>query len=443
MYPLLSRLIPLTLPRVKAPIAPLQNRRSGEANPGIARCLKRGVWGAIGVLLSWCLGLSPVLAATPTGGTGTAVNWLPLDSGDNSEVTVPGFAQVLGPQDWHFPEDFGPHPQYQTEWWYYTGNLETPEHRPFGFQLTFFRQSLAPESPHRPDTSPWRTPQLYSAHFTVSDIADDRFYQFERFSRSAVGLAGSQGDPYGVWLQDWSVKTQGQQVYLQGRAQTVALNLVLSPTPPVLQGHQGFSPKGPEPGNASYYYSQVQQPTHGEVIIAGQRYPVQGLTWMDHEYSTSSLSPGTVGWDWFALQGDDGSATMLYNLRREDGTPEPRSAGTFVSCARQHAPCASRQANQQTQLQPTDWQLRVLETWTSPQSHTQYPTRWHLRIPRLSLDLDIAAQMENQELVTAAATYWEGAVRYEGTQGDRPVKGQGYVEMTGYATRLDRLLGSP
>lgn len=382
---------------------------------------------AIVLLLSlFLLWTAPTLAA-PTPSGGTTVDWLSPGS-----APAPDFARVLAPQDWHFPQDFGPHPQYQTEWWYYTGNLATPEQRPFGFQLTFFRQAIASPAPSLGNASPWRTPQLYSAHFTVSDIEADRFYQFERFSRGAVALAGAQGDPYGVWLQDWSATTQGTQVSLHGRGDAVELDVVLSPTVPILQGNQGLSQKGPEPGNASYYYSQVQQPTQGTVTIAGQTYSVQGVTWMDHEYSTSSLSPGTVGWDWFSLQGRDGSALMLYNLRQGDGTAEPRSAGTFVAST-----------GQQTKLQPADWQLEVLETWTSPSSHAPYPAHWHLTIPRLNLDLDIQPQMANQELKTAAATYWEGAVRYEGIQGEDAIAGQGYGELTGYATRLDRLLGSP
>ena len=380
----------------------------------------------VGLLLLWPQSL---LAASLA--SGTTVQWSP-SAAPSPEAQETGFARAFGPQDWQFPQDFGPHPQYQTEWWYYTGNLSTPENRPFGFQLTFFRQALTPVPALPAEASPWRTPQLYSAHFTVSDIQADRFYQFERFSRGAVGLAGAQADPYGVWLQDWSATTEGDRVRLRGKAEGVAIDLRLTPTQPILQGNQGLSQKGPEPGNASYYYSQVQQATQGTVALDQQRFTVQGVTWMDHEYSTSSLSPGTVGWDWFSLQDREGSALMLYSLRRGDGSSEPQSAGTFVAAT-----------GQQQALHREEWRLEVLETWTSPSTGAQYPSHWRLQVPKLDLEMDIVPQMANQELETALTAYWEGAVRYQGTQGDRALQGQGYVELTGYATAMTRLLASP
>lgn len=375
----------------------------------------------LGCILSWLLSLSPVAAAT------TQLTWL-----DAVEPKTPGFEQAMTPRDWQFPQDFGAHPGYQTEWWYYTGNLATPEGRPFGFQLTFFRQALAANSGKATGSSDWRGQQIYSAHFTVSDIEADRFYPTEQFSRSQLGLAGAEATPYHVWLNTWSATELAPgQVRLQAEAEEVAIDLVVRQTkPPVLQGDRGLSIKGQEPGNASYYYSLVQQPTTGTITIRQTPHAVSGVTWQDHEFSTSSLSAGTVGWDWFSLQFEHGAALMLYMLRHEDGSLEPTSAGTFVAAD------GSQQA-----LTSQDWQIQVRDRWKSPTSGAVYPAAWEMTIPSLGLHLQAKPLMANQELNTSTATYWEGAVTVTGQQADRAIAGQGYVELTGYADRLDGLLG--
>ena len=380
----------------------------------------------IGLLLLW----PQSLLAAPLA-SGTTVQWS-MPAAPNPEAQDADFARAFGPQDWQFPQDFGPHPQYQTEWWYYTGNLSTPENRPFGFQLTFFRQALTPVTALSPEASPWRTPQLYSAHFTVSDIEADRFYQFERFSRGAVGLAGAQSDPYGVWLQDWHIVQTADGLQLTAQAPGVALTLGLHDTPPVLQGDRGFSAKADSPGNASQYYSQVQQPSQGRLTLGGTVYRVTGQTWMDHEFATQPLSAETQGWDWFSVELDDGGALMLCEIRRQDGSREPLSYGLY------------RSATGVTQsLSGSDFSITVQDHWTSPQSGVTYPDRWSLTVPSLALSLKAVPQMANQELLTATAVYWEGAVQYRGTQGDRDLQGQGYVELTGYADPMTRLLASP
>ncbi|WP_448571895.1 lipocalin-like domain-containing protein [Trichothermofontia sp.] len=361
--------------------------------------------------------------AQPAWATHTQLTWV------DAPPHAAQFRKALKPQDWHFPQDFGPHPEYQTEWWYYTGNLETEAGRPFGYQLTFFRQALTP-TPATTD-SQWRSHQIYSAHFTVSDIQDRHFYPYERFSRGNLALAGASGTPYQVWLQDWSATAVGAgQVRLQAKAENVALDLLVQQTlPPILQGDLGLSQKGMEPGNASYYYSLVQQPTTGTIVLNGKSYAVQGLTWKDHEYSTSALTPGTIGWDWFSLQFDNGSALMLYLLRREDGTLASTSAGTFM------APDGSTQP-----LSFQDWTVTTLDTWKSPRSQAVYPAQWRIEIPKLDLSLQGKSLLANQELHTATATYWEGAVAFHGNMAHQPLQGKGYVELTGYATRLDNLL---
>lgn len=372
------------------------------------------------ILLVLCVSL---FVNQPVWASSTQLVWLDFPADSNH------FRKAMTPQTWHFPEDFGPHTDYQTEWWYYTGNLESEEGRPFGFQLTFFRQALT----SNPETtaSQLRSNQIYSAHFTVSDIHDRHFYPFERFSRGNIDLAGAESAPYHAWLQDWSAtELEPGKVRLQAKASNVALDLVVNQTlPPILQGDRGLSTKGYEPGNASYYYSLVQQPTTGTLTINEKNYTVNGITWKDHEYSTSALTPGTVGWDWFSMQFDNGSALMLYLLRREDGTLEATSAGTFISADGTTQP-----------LTVQDYKVNVLDTWKSTKSKATYPSKWLIEIPKLNLTVQGKSMLADQELNTSTATYWEGAVAFAGSLQEQPLHGKGYVELTGYADRLDSLL---
>ena len=216
-----------------------------------------------------------------------------------SDEDTSGFTRATIPGDIEFPRDLGPHEEYQTEWWYYTGNLETAAGEQFGFQLTFFRRALPTDRDRQGSSadgpeSDWRTNQVYFAHFTVSDLGQNAFYPAERFSRGAAGLAGAQASPYRVWLENWYVEEQAPgSVRLRANTEDVALDLTLTETlPPVLHGDAGLSPKGPEPGNASYYYSIVQQQAAGTVEIEDRRYDVSGLAWKDHEYGTSALAGG-------------------------------------------------------------------------------------------------------------------------------------------------------
>jgi predicted secreted hydrolase len=339
--------------------------------------------------------------------------------------TSDAFARATIPGDIKFPRDLGPHEDYETEWWYYTGNLQAQDGRDFGYQFTIFRRALsAPaELTAVQDPSDWRSDQIYLAHFTVSDIAADEFYAFERFSRDGADLAGASAEPYRVWLENWSVsETAPGQVRIQAAAEEVTLDLTLTQSlPPVLHGDGGLSQKGPQPGNASYYYSLVQQETAGQLNVRGVPYNVSGRSWKDHEYSTSALNEGAVGWDWFSLQLDNGAALMLFQIRRQDGSIEPYSSGTYV-----HSDGAV------TSLSLDEWQLDVLDTWRSPTSGAEYPSRWQLSVPQLDLELAGSPLMADQEL-NVSTVYWEGAVEFLGTIAGEPVTADGYVEMTGYA----------
>jgi predicted secreted hydrolase len=334
-----------------------------------------------------------------------------------------GFARAEGPRVLTFPADHGPHPDFQTEWWYYTGNLETPEGRHFGYQLTFFRRALVPPGQREARPSNWATDQVYMAHFALTDVGGRRYRAFERFARGAAGLAGAQGAPYRVWLEAWQVEAIEPGVFrLQAAQEDLAVDLrLVDRKGPVLQGDRGYSRKGPQPGNASYYYSLTRLETTGTVRVGGAVYAVRGWSWMDHEFSTSALGPDQVGWDWFALQLNDGSELMVYQLRRVDGSVDPLSEGIFV------APDGNTR-----RLAHDDFEIRVHATWRSPRSGATYPARWTVEVPSLGLRLEIEPWLADQEL-DVSIVYWEGAVRVTGARAGDAVRGNGYVEMTGYA----------
>ena len=335
-----------------------------------------------------------------------------------------GFARATAPRRFVFPADHGPHPGFRTEWWYFTGNLKTAVGRRFGYQLTFFRVALRPEPVAR--DSRWGANEVFMAHFAVTDVDGKRFHYAERFSRVAFGLAGAGGSPVAVRLEDWSaVETSANPwcAQLAARDGDVAVDLnVRSLTPVVLNGVGGLSRKGSRPGNASYYYSIPRMETLGTVRLGRETFTVSGLSWLDREWSTSALERNQVGWDWFALQLDDGRDLMFYRLRRSDGIDDPFSKGTLVA-----ADGTSRQ------LAREEVQLEIVDRWTSPATGTRYPSRWRLRIPGENLALEIVSRLADQELLTSVR-YWEGAVAVRGLSSGSP-GGTGYVEMTGYEVK--------
>lgn len=338
------------------------------------------------------------------------------------------YERAEGPQTLVFPRDHGPHPDFQTEWWYYTGNLAGENGQRFGFQLTFFRRAALPPAERVERESEWATEQIYMAHFTVTDVDGRAFYNFERFERGAAGLAGATGEPaYSVWLRNWSVEQTGEDTYrLRAAAGEVALDLsLLDRKGPVFQGEQGYSRKGPQSGNASLYYSQTRLETQGQLTVQGRSYPVSGLSWLDREISTSALSKGQVGWDWFALQFDDGSELMAYVIRRADGTVDAFSNGTFI------APDGSTRS-----LAREDFEITPDGSWQSARSGGKYPARWTVRVPAVELELAVEPLLADQEL-SVSVVYWEGAVKVQGERAGRPLAGYGYVELTGYADSLE------
>lgn len=331
-----------------------------------------------------------------------------------------GYDRALQPRPFRFPEDHGPHPRYRSEWWYFTGNLDTAGKRHFGYQLTFFRYALNPQAPA--SDSAWATRDIYMAHFTLTDVAGKRFHAYQRLSRPVLGLAGARTTPWRVWLEDWQVNATGDgppPLRLRAAERGVAIDLRLDAgKPPVPQGDHGLVQKGARPGNASYYYSLTRLPTEGRIRVDGEEFAVRGASWMDREWGTRALDPDLLGWDWLALQLSDGSELMCYRLRRRDGRPDLNSRGTFVDLDDGVHPLAGDTVR---------W--KVLDWWTSPHSGARYPSRWRLELPKAHLAL--RPYLDDQEL-RLSLRYWEGAVRVEGTRAGKAVTGSGYVELVGY-----------
>jgi predicted secreted hydrolase len=346
-----------------------------------------------------------------------------------------GYRRALEPRAFVFPDDHGPHEDFRTEWWYVTANLESADGDRYGVQFTLFRSALAPDPPAT--SQGWATNQVYMAHLALTDVRAARFRAFERFARGAVGLAGARVRPFRAWLEDWSLEGADdaspdaedpiwpltlRAAEGAGTAAESGVRLRLTPLKPlVLQGEGGLSRKGPEPGNASYYYSFTRLAAEGDVVVDGRTVPVTGTAWLDREWSTSVLSEGQVGWDWFALQLDDGRDLMVYHLRRADGSPDAMSEGVLVDAA-----------GTATRLAQPDFGLEPVGRWVSPLDGTVYPSGWRVRVPDHALDLEVTPVLPDQEL-DLTFRYWEGAVDVVGRAGGAPVSGRGYVELTGYA----------
>lgn len=350
-----------------------------------------------------------------------------LQEVDFSPESIEGFSYADGSRPLSFPADFGAHPDFRTEWWYYTGNLSTANDRRFGFELTVFRVGLTPPTANLPNDSAWYGDSLYFAHFALSDIAANEFHAFERYSRPGPGLAGAQASPYRVWLEDWSISGQGEDSYhLQAAQGKIAIDLNLTDEMGViLHDEDGYSRKGREVTNASYYYSQPRLRAEGTVRVQGETHPVSGLAWKDHEFSTGILDKGQIGWDWFSLQFADGPALMLFQLRETDGGTSDSSSGTFIDTG-----------GVAQSLKNEDFSITVLDQWRSPHTGGVYPAAWQVQLEKPACLLDIRPWMADQEVNFPAVTYWEGAVRFEGTCAGMSVKGNGYIELTGYAGKL-------
>ncbi len=360
---------------------------------------------------------------------GTAQSLPRTRSGDEGQRLTTNFTYQLAlpGRRLTFPADHYSHPDFKTEWWYYTGHLETESGKRYGYQVTFFRFGVRDrqnETQEQPLFS-----ELYMAHFALSDIAAKKFTYRERINRGYGERAGAATDRYLVWNEDWKVEGDARNHSIEMKDRGTQLRLALkSQKPPVLHGKNGLSQKGEGEGRASYYYSLTRMQTEGELTIDGKKEKVRGLTWMDHEFGSNQLREDQVGWDWFSIQLDNDTEVMLYLIRRKDGSPDPYSSGTLVN------------GNGTTKhLALKDFRVEVLNRWKSPKSSATYPMKWKVTIPSEEVELEINPAFPDQELITnrsTRVTYWEGAARINGTVRKQPVSGLGYVEMTGYAGKL-------
>ena len=360
--------------------------------------------------------------------TGCGMDPPPTATGGNGQVSVsermaaqpaPGFKRADRPREIDFPADHGAHPQYATEWWYFTGTLATPDGWPFGYQLTHFRVGLAAGMPA--GDSPLRSNQMYMGHLAVTDIRGRRHHSQERFSRAAAGLAGAETGPLRVWLGSWLISGQGHNgpfpLGLGADADDIEIDFTLQAgdKPRVLQGDAGWSQKSGAPGNASYYYSYTRLPTSGRLRVGDAWYQVSGNSWFDREWSSSALGADQAGWDWFALHLQDGRDLMFYRMRDKQGQAQPFSQGVLVG-----------KRGQTLKLDLGNTRLSPSKHWRSEVSGVRYPIAWQLQVPGEGIDLQLDARVVDQEM-NHSVRDWEGAVAVSGSH-----RGVGYLEMSGY-----------
>ncbi len=338
-------------------------------------------------------------------------------------LLISSYRLALPGYQFEFPRDHGNHPESKLEWWYYTGHLDTPEGRSFGYELTFFRTGVQRDSAN---PSRWSVADLYPAHFALSDLDGGRFHYFEKLNRQGPGIAGAIEGRLEVWNENWRAFWQDGVIRIEASEGEIGIDLVLElAKPPIIHGRNGVSQKSEAEGRASHYYSLTRLLTRGQLRYGGEVFEVTGESWMDHEFGTNQLDAEQVGWDWFSLQfGTVGEELMLFQIRRDDGSIDRHSAGTAIDLD-----------GRPSQVENEEFRLRPLEFWVSPRTSSRYPVRWRIEIPSLEADLLVHTLLPDQELVTTRSTgiaYWEGAVKVSGIWKGRPVEGRGYLEMTGY-----------
>ena len=329
-----------------------------------------------------------------------------------------------------FPRDHHIHREFKTEWWYFTGNLTDERGARFGYELTFFRHGIRPESQRDPAASRFLVGELKFAHFAITDVSNQRFRFAQKTSRGAYGEAGFDDGPRLAWIEEWSLTANEDDSFnLVAVAKEATIRLTLRATKsPVVHGEAGISRKAPGESHASHYYSMTRLQTTGELLLNGARHTVAGESWFDHEWATNQLAPEQIGWDWLSLHLDDGSELMLYQMRLADGTADPSSSGTLIAAdgTSLHLPSIS-------------YRMIPLETWRSSKTGASYPIAWEIELPEHHLRLTVRAAVKDQELVFTPLIYWEGTVDVTGLHAGKPISGRGYLELTGYAGPLREL----
>lgn len=332
-----------------------------------------------------------------------------------------GYPAVVPGTAFSFPEDFGAHPDYRTEWWYITGWVADAQGVERGFQVTFFRvRTLIGEG----DAGRFAPRQLVLAHAAVADPAEGRLLHAERAARELPPLAGAGAGRTRVWIDDWSLEQRADTYRAQIVAEDFSLDLEFVPDrPPVPNGREGFSQKAPDSINASYYYSRPQLAAFGSLSIRGEREAVAGAAWLDHEWSSEILPDGAQGWDWIGINLDDGSSLMAFRMRDTAG-------GAMWSAA-----TLADAAGKPSTHTPAEVHFEPRRAWRSPRTGAEYPVEWTVTVGEQTFE--VRPLMDDQELDSrnsTGAVYWEGAVRLFEAGAE---VGRGYLEMTGYHQRLN------
>jgi len=316
-----------------------------------------------------------------------------------------------------FPRDAGAHRGHRVEWWYVTGNLET-KHGPMGFQVTFFRYRN-PEADANP--SRFSPKQLLFAHAALADPRKGKLLADQRSARMVEGLVDASTQDTAVAIDDWRLERRGSSYRTRIAGESLALELDFAPTqPPLLQGENGFSRKGPKPEQASYYYSEPHLRVTGRVSSRGESLAVEGTAWLDHEWSSEVLAEEAMGWDWLGANLDGGGALMAFRIRGKDGAP-------LWAGATYRAPGSAAAT-----FGPAQVAFTPRRTWKSPRTGAQYPVAMEVAVGSMKWTLE--PLMDDQELDARSSTgtvYWEGAVRIGGAS-----TGRGYLELTGYSGKL-------
>ncbi len=351
----------------------------------------------------------------------------------------PGWKYAEPGLTFEFPRDHWAHPGFRTEWWYFTGRLEDEGGNEYGFEITFFHQGVRPPGAEQ-GSSRFAVNAFSFAHYALTDVSGKRFHFEQKASRGAYGEAGvtpwKPGRDAGrvAWLDDASLElTEGGAFRAIVPLEAFGLDLLFeSQKPPVLNGEKGFSRKAEGDGRASMYYSLTRLRTSGTLTLGGKQLKVKGEAWCDREWASNQLAPNQVGWNWFSLQWEDGHELMLYEMRTRDGSTDSHSSGTAT------APDGTSRT-----LYVGDYTLTPLETWKSRTTGGEYPVRWKIAVPSEGLEFEVTTPLKEQELAAKPVSYWEGLVHVRGTRHGKPVKGHGYLEMTGYSGDVKGLSETP
>lgn len=371
-----------------------------------------GLLGAVLLSATACTGGRPILAEAP------AVH-------PTAPPTVaPSATRPADPLPIVFPRDDAPHARL-TEWWYYTGHLTAADGRHFGFESVVFRAERG------------TFPVSWASHLALTDETAGTFTYDQRtavgqtvdhsqpgrgfdLSLPAIGADGllQPGGP------TWTMSGEGDRARLTAASANAGFGLDLAldgdGLPPMLHGADGWVDFGPAGG--SYYYSRPRLAVTGTLDVGGRALAVTGLAWFDHQWG-DFIAVGGGGWDWFAVDLDDGSALTLSLVRGADG----RDALVYGTVMRPDGSVSHLTAN--------DFQVQVLGRWTSPHTGAVYPAEWRITVPGQGLIVDLAPTVADQELDTRPSTgvvYWEGSQVVTATRDGRPLGGQAYVELTGY-----------